>query len=176
MSQLSVFTADERALIVSLPYRVGVHISYVEDEDGEEDDTLEMKALEVCIREVAKVHGASEIIQDVSKEILASRDQWDGWSQGVFNMAPDCEKAAAIVERVLSEGEAKAYKLMVMSVAQSVAQAYGEFGMGAEDAPGFFGKLMKKFTTAPVGSQDHPENVSAAEDSAIAVIAKALDI
>ena len=93
MAKLSFFTEEDVLSIISLPYRVGMHVSYAEDEDGEEDDEREMRALEVCIREIARVHEGEELTKEIAAEILNARDNWASWSEGVFNIEPLCEKA-----------------------------------------------------------------------------------
>ncbi len=55
MTTLSIFTPEEAEEIVSLPYRVGAHVSYSEDESGELDDALEAKALVSALEHVVQV-------------------------------------------------------------------------------------------------------------------------
>jgi len=66
---------------------------------------------------------------------------------------------------------------MTLDVATSVAQAYGEFGEGADRAEGLFAKIggiVKSVVSVGADDAAHPMNVSAAEDSAISNIAAAL--
>ena len=67
---------------------------------------------------------------------------------------------------------------MLVEIATSVAQAYGEFGVEEEQDEGFFSGLMKKIAggISDGGEANHPMNVSAAEDSAIERIKNALTI
>lgn len=178
MTKLSDFSNEDAELIVSLPYRVGMHISYAEDEDGEQDDEREMQAMEACIKEVAKLHEGSEFIKEIALEVLRSKGKWGAWSQGVFNIAPSCEKAVIALKTEGSKDDVKSYIRMVIEVATAVAQAYGEFGEDPEPEKGFFGKAMSRITTGFAGmSEDdsaHPMNVSAAEGSAISNITTAL--
>ena len=174
MSQLSSFAPEDVDLIVSLPYRVGINVSHAEDEEGEQDDELEMRALEACIREVGKIHEDSPFLIEISKEIMNRKDMWPQWSQGTFNIAPDCEKVVEVLKPVVSEKELKDYKRMILEVATSVAEAYGEFG-DAQEEKGFFGALMSKVVSGFANDDNnHPMNVSAAEDTAISKIKAAL--
>ena len=175
MTELSQFTAEEIEAIVSLPYRAGIHVSYAEDEDGEKDDEHEMAALEASIIEVAKLHEGCALSQEIAKNILSSKDKWDSWTQGVFNIEPLCEKAVATLGAKANHDEVRSYVKMIIEIVTAVAQAYGEFDEDPEPEKGFFGKVMG----AIVGgiSQDdasHPMNVSAAEDDAISRIRSAL--
>lgn len=172
MTQLSQFSPEEIEVIVSLPYRAGLHVSYAEDEDGEKDDELEMRALEACIREIVKTQ--TGLTQEVADEILNRKDQWEKWSAGVFNIEPLCKTAVETVQAHASSDEVKAYIRMTLSIARAVAEAYGEFG---EEQPeqGFFGKIMGTIVERMNSDQSSdPMNVSAAEDSAISRIASAM--
>lgn len=174
MTQLSAFTPEEADIIISLPYRVGINVSHVEDEESEVDDEREMSALESCFKEIVKLHKDSEFNREVAEEILRRKSLWSKWSQGTFNVVPDCERVVRLLKPILSQDELKSYKKMVMEVATSVAQAYGEFGDTQEDK-GFFGKIMKKIVGGFANdSSGHPMNVSAAESDAISRIREAL--
>lgn len=175
MTQLSSFSSEDQGLIISLPYRAGLYVSYADDEDGERDDEMEMRAMEACLKEIAKVHEGHALTQEVAAEILGRKEDWNVWSQGVFNIEPLCEQAVLVLKEKASESEVKDYIKMVLEITTAVAQAYGEFG---EEEPevGFFGKAMGRIF-GNFGSSDdanHPMNVSAAEDGAISRISAAL--
>lgn len=172
MTQLSDFSPEEIGSIVALPYRIGLHVSYAEDEDGEKDDALEMRSLEACIREISK--NKQGLVAEIAAEVLKRKGDWERWSEGVFNIEPMCKQALLTLERKVSKDEAKAYVRMNIEVAHSVAQAYGEFGEDAPE-PGFFGKLMGTIVERMNSNElSHPMNVSAAEESAIERIKAAL--
>ncbi len=178
MTQLSVFSDEQIDLIVSVPYRIGMNVSYAEDEDGELDDEREMRALNACISEMSKNEGHSALSREIAARIIQSEERWAAWSEGVFNVAPLCEKAVLELKTEASEAEVKDYVAMCLEIASAVAQAYGEFGEGAHDERGFFGKAMGRivggFSGMSSDDAGHPMNVSAAEDSAIAEIRGAL--
>ncbi|MFP4097512.1 MAG: hypothetical protein ACLFP8_01030 [Alphaproteobacteria bacterium] len=181
MTILSSFTSEEAELIISLPYRVGMHVSYSEDEDGERDDELEMKALKTALREEAQAEDGNSVVQEIAGATLESEDKWEAWGQGVFNIEPLCERAVATLRTQASTEDVKAYVKMCLNVASSVARAYGEFGEdgAAQDnsGSGIFGRIMGEISKAVSGGgadAHHPMNVSAAEDSAIERIAQAM--
>lgn len=177
MTQLSDFSPEETALIISLPYRVGMHVSYADDEHGENDDELEMKALAACIKEVVRQHEGEPLTKEIALEILSNKDKWSNWEQGVFNIEPQCETAVSTLKIHANSSEVKDYIKMILDVASSVAQAYGEFGEGADQVQGLFGKIsgiVKSVVSVGVDDASHPMNVSAAEDTAISNIATAL--
>jgi hypothetical protein len=175
MSQLSSFPAADLDTIVSLPYRVGIHVSYAEDEDGDSDDENEMRAIHRAISSYTKRDKTEEpptFVQEVSAEILRRKAEWAKWTEGVFNIEPDCEKAIRILKPVVSDADLKAYINMVLEIAGGVARAYGEFGMPEEKPKGIMG-IVKKVLGGD-NTADQPMNVSAAEDDSIARITKAL--
>ncbi len=177
MTKLSFFTDEDVETIVSLPYRVGMHVSYAEDEEGEVDDEREMRALELCIKEIARVHEGEELTKEIASAILSSRDKWSDWSEGVFNIEPQCEKAIMALKTQAGKEEIKDYIKMTLDIASSVAQAYGEFGEEQKEK-GFFGKVIGGIVSSVAGvsadDANHPMNVSAAEDTAISNIAQSL--
>ena len=126
MTVLSDFPETEVELVVSLPYRVGLHVSYADDEEGEQDDELEMAALEACLKAVADKNDG--LVKEIALKSLSMKDKWPSWGNGVFNIEPLCKQASESVARVSSKEETKAYVKMVLEVASAVAQAYGEFG------------------------------------------------
>ncbi len=173
-TQLHVFSAEDTELIVSLPYRAALNVSYAEDEDGEQDDELEMRALETSIGAFAKQQEGSDLNKEIAAEILNSKDQWEKWSQGVFNIEPSCEKAVLALKVHATDAEIKSYIKMVVEISTTVAQAFGEFGQGAEKPKGFFNSLINNLKGMSADNESHPMNVSAAEDSAISRITQAL--
>ncbi|MDH5723299.1 MAG: hypothetical protein OEY94_08280 [Alphaproteobacteria bacterium] len=176
MTQISDFSPEDYEAIISLPYRAGLSISYAEDEEGERDDQLEMRALEASIRETAKMHGHAPLIQDIAAETLKQRERWSSWEGGVFNIEPACKSAVLALEKYANEDEVKAYRKMIIEISTSVAQAYGEFGIEEEKSEGFFGNLMQKIagSISSGGETNNPMNVSAAEDSTLERIKTAL--
>ncbi len=177
MTILSHYSPEEIEQIVSLPYRAGMNVSYAEDEDGERDDELEMQALENTIQAFATNHEGEALTKEIAAEIINRKDQWETWSQGVFNIEPACEKAINALKTHAGEAEIKDYIKMVLDISNSVAQSYGEFGEGAHAPTGFMAKIssvVKSVVSSGSGEEAHPMNVSAAEDTAISNIAKAL--
>ena len=179
MTTLSSFTPEEADLIVSLPYRVGMNVSYSEDEGGELDDALEMKALEAKLRDVSQKADDGSLVKEIADTTLDSKDKWEAWSQGVFNIEPLCEKAVVSLKTKANTDEVKGYISMCIEVAGGVAQAYGEFGDDdQEESTGIIGKIMEEISKVmpSVKGQEahHPMNISAAEDSAIERISAAL--
>ncbi len=180
MTLLSSFSLSEAELLVSLPYKVGVWVSHADDEEGERDDALEMKALETCIKAIAKLHEDQPFIKDVSRETLRQKDLWPEWTDQSFNALRDGEQAMALLAGKASQDDRKNYKAVILEIATTVAQAFGEFGSfddGDDEGSlfgGIVGKIVGGFSSLSQSDAGHPMNISPAEDSAISRLAQAL--
>lgn len=178
MSVLSEMNPEERGLLIGLPYRVGVWMSHSDDEAGQGDDIKEMNALESIIRSIARVHEQSAFVQEVARETLARKEKWETWAAHSFDILADCEKAIDILKREVGTGDAKDYRNTLLYIAETVAAAYGEFGMGAhvdeERLGGFLTKIIGRFR----GEDQEAAfmNISPAEDDALNRLKMALRI
>lgn len=175
MADIKEFSEDDFNAIVSLPYRAAIHVSYAEDEDGGQDDALEMDAMEACLKAYAK-SSDNLLCAQIAGAILDARDQWRVWEQGTFNIEPLCHNGVSALARYAREDDVRHYKKMVLSIARDVAQAYGEFGdsSGAGERKGVFGLVLDRLSGNRLESHS-PMNVSAAEDEAISRIRAAMD-
>ena len=178
MTSVSDFSASELELIASLPYKVGVFVSYADDEDGERDDEKEMAALEACIKAIAGLHEDKPFTADVMRQTLAMKTEWAGWAAQSFQVPEAASQAVALLQSRASETEQKNYKAALMEIATTVAQAYGEFGEFEDECEGglsgLIGKITGGLSKITSDDADHPMNVSAAEDSAIEQLRSAL--
>jgi hypothetical protein len=174
MTDLSVFSMAESELLVSLPYRVGVWVGHAEDEEGETDDVRESKALQSCIKQISALHDDVPFIKNLVAQTLRLRSEWPRWQAQSFNIIDDAAKAMNLLKSKATAAEAKAYRAMLMEIATAVAQAHGEFGQWGEADEGFFARVAGKLKSLSQDSDDHPMNVSAAEETAISELATVL--
>ncbi len=176
MSQLSELSPEDRGLLVGLPYRVGVWMSHSDDEAGEADDIREMKALEQIIKSIAQVHEQSAFVQEVAQQTLARREQWERWANHSFDILADCEKAAAVLKSRVNDNDRKDYCRTLVNIAETVAAAYGEFGMGADEDEGLLGGFLGKVVGKLKGeeAEDGFMNISPAENDALERLKTAL--
>lgn len=174
MSSLRDLQPEERGLVIGLMYRVGVWMSHSDDEDGETDDIKEMKALEHIIRSIASAHEESAFVQQVARETLKRKEKWQVWANHSFDILADAEKAMAILKSNVAKGDAEDYRDTIINIAEAVAAAYGEFGMGADDEnvlSGFLGKVVNKIK----GNEEADfMNISPAEQAALDRLGAAL--
>ena len=178
MTSISEFSGSELELLISLPYKVGVFVSYADDEDGERDDEKEMAALEACIKAIARLHEDKPFTAEVMQQTLAMKSEWGNWAAQSFGTPDAAGQAAALLSARASDTEQKNYKAALMEIASTVAQAYGEFGEFEDESEGglagLIGKITGGLSKLSGDDADHPMNVSAAEDSAIEQLRAAL--
>ena len=167
MTDLSAFSKSELELLVALPYKVGVWVGAAEDEEGESDDQKEAQALQGCIKAIAALHADKPFLKALAAQTLGLRSEWPRWADQSFNVLDDAEKAVTLLKGKVSSGDVKSYRGMIMEVATTVAQAYGEFGDWEDEGEGFFTRIAEKFKSLSQDNKDHPMNVSAAEETAI---------
>ncbi len=179
MASLSMFSSDEQEIIVSLPYKVGVYVSHAEDEEGEMDDEREMRALEHCLKSIARLHEDKPFIQEVAKQTLSRKGDWARWTDQSFHALKQAEQISDVMFRTLGKQGFKQYRALVMEVAGAVARAYGEFGdWDDEESEGFFKNVINTvvtgFSNLSQDDKNHPMNVSPAEEGALSDLSKAL--
>lgn len=176
MSVLSEMNPEERGLLIGLPYRVGVWMSHSDDEGGDEDDIKELKTLENVIKSIAKAHEESSFVQEVAQETLKRKEKWETWAAHSFDILADCEHAVALLKRTVNEDDFKDYCKTVLHIAEAVAAAYGEFGMGAEEEESRFGSFLNKVVGKFKGEEAEIDfmNISPAEEDALERLRTAL--
>lgn len=177
MSELSNFSSEEQELIVSLFYRAGIYVSHAEDEDGEHDDEMEMKALNRVIRALAKNESKSVFLQSVAQAALDKQDKWDEWTNSYFEIEKDCQQVVEILHGTLSKVDFNRYRMSLVKIGEIVASAYGEFGDDMEEEEeGFFSSLVDKMTGGIKSAQDEDAflNITPAETEAISNVKRAL--
>lgn len=177
MTSLNDFSDEERTLLISLPYKVGVWVSHSDDAEGEQDDELEMESLEKIIAEVSKHHEDMPFVHQIARGTLSAREHWPIWANNSFHVLDECAKAIALLNARVEERAVNNYRKTLLEIAHTVAEAWGEFGGGLEEEPeGGFGALVGKISGLFSKDDDtnHAMNISAAEDSSIAQLAAVL--
>ena len=171
MSSLNDFLDEERALIVSIPVRVGYWISHIDDVEGtQRDDGKEQLALERALKLIVSRTADGRFINDVAEYALASKAEWAAWRDRADTVLADLPRALRLIKDRLPAKDLKDYQSAVYRVAGVVAQAASEDG--AEDdisrevmGAGLVTRLLDRLSVKT--DMSVPENISAAEKAAL---------
>ena len=170
MAGLSDFTSEERSLLVSIPYRVGMWVSDVEeDEDIGMDNKRERQALELAISRMAKAHRKMPFAAAVMNDIQNAKSHWQSWNMQAdeASVMSDLQQALVLCHDKVSASEVKQYKQAVWQIGMIVAQAYGEqIDPDNEMHVDRFFAWIGSFVSAPKLKKT-PENMSQAEKTAL---------
>jgi hypothetical protein len=177
MSFFKELNAEERDLIISLPYRVGHWISQVDDmEKTKRDDKWEKAALDQAIRKIARQNAANSLTRAVMTEVDNNRMHWQQWATKCEDevLFSDIGLALDLVRLKIHPKALPQYKKVLWYMALVVAQAFGE-----DDDPDqemhinhLFADLKKMLFATPLGK--NPENISDIEKTALKKLRAAL--
>ncbi|MCC6597736.1 MAG: hypothetical protein IT559_02985 [Alphaproteobacteria bacterium] len=128
MSILEDFIPEQKELLVSLPYRVGLFVSQSDRSGGAEAQAIELQALASIIHGFSQDVFGSEFLQYVMGEVLARQSGWQSWAEEMDHVPRQCRQAREILATRLDEKEIKAYTTRLMEIAEAVALAFCEYG------------------------------------------------
>jgi len=167
---MSELTPQDKTIMISLPYRVGIWISQVDDvENRKMDDKKEEKVLEIAIQKMAQSHRKMPFAANIMKQIENSKGQWKNWKalSDEKTVLADLETVITKCETSLKPDQVKQYKQAVWQTGILVAQAYDEsFDPDGEMHVNHFAEWVGSFFSAPK-LQKAPENMSEKEKSAL---------
>ncbi len=127
MSFLDDLPPDQKELIISLPYRVGVWISHSDDIGGAAADDEEIKALANIIDGFTRDVFGSEAVQHIMMGTVSRKDMWPEWAANVGNVNQDCQQAIDILNECVDEKEVNAFRQRLLEIAETVALAFREY-------------------------------------------------
>ena len=128
MNFLDQLLPDQRDLLVSLPYRVGLYVSQSDTSGGNESDEAEMQALSSIITAYSQEVFGAETVQYVVGETVQRKSEWKGWSKDLEMLEGECHKAIDILSEAVDEKEVSAFKRSLLEIGESVALAFREYG------------------------------------------------
>lgn len=177
MAYLEHFSAEERLLIVSIPYRAGLWISQSDTTGNPGAAFNERKALENAIAKVASGMFRSAFTHEVMSELWAQKADWQSWETKQDKVLEDAAAASRTVDSRLNRRDLDAYRATIMHIAVEVAKAFRE----APGKPSFImdrlilakrwlGSALKGDKYDPVAIM----NISKMEDKALEKLAQAL--
>ncbi len=167
---MSNLSPTDKALMVSLPYRVGIWISQIDDiENRKMDDKREEAVLEVAIEKMAQSHRKMPFAANIMSQVQKSKNNWKQWKtiSDEKTVLADLENILDKSETVLKPDQVKQYKQAVWQTGILVAQAYDEnHDPDGEMHINHFAEWVGSFFSAPK-LRKAPENMSEKEKSAL---------
>lgn len=160
---------NDRAMMVALPYRIGLFVSHADTTGGWEAQEREMQTLTTILRSYAEDFCKSPFAQGLLLQTLAQRTEWVRWSQGLDHVPGECVAAMYDLRGVLDAKEIKSFQGQMMDIAFAVAQAFREEHKNNMPKGSWLGRLLGQENRAA------HENVSTAEREALSRLADALD-
>lgn len=128
MSFLDDLTAEQRDLLVRLPYRVGLKVSQSDDTGGDQSDEEELRALESLITAYSQEVFGAETVQFIVSETVSRKKEWAGWSHNLDTVEAECHQAIDLLATCVDEKEVSAFKNHLIEIGESVALAFREYG------------------------------------------------
>lgn len=170
-SQLS--PDDEKAL-VSLPYRVGLYISYADVTGGWDAQEKELQSLTGILREFSEDFYKTEFSQKVLMECLKHRSAWPSLSHNINGVPDQLSEMLKTLSAFLDESERGLFLDVLMDIGIAVAMAFRESGEGAEPHRPLVRELLGRLSGALIHKNplDHI-NISDTERAALLRLADA---
>jgi hypothetical protein len=173
MIPLKNLQEDDQEIIVSLPYRVGVWMSRVDNlKNTGRDEALEERALVAVLETLAKSKKKIPFAGAVVAETLRQKRQWIVWRTRK-NFMDDLGRGLQAMEKTLPADDVLQYKRALFHVAKVVAQAFGETRDHHKEA--LLSEIIEKISdrfSDPL--EKNPENVSPVEKAALQKLKEAL--
>lgn len=183
MSFLDNLSEQDRTLLVSLPFRVGLYVSQSDQSGGDDSDEAEMLALSSIITAYSQEVFGAETVQYVISETVRRKSEWEKWSKSLDTVESECHQAIDILSNVVDEKEVSAFRRHLVEIGESVALAFREYGAStplADKIKIFIVYMLAKMQAAKKGENymqwEQFINISLDERKALQLIAGALNI
>ena len=176
MSAPVKLTSEEKYLIVTLPLRVGIKVSTVDDEGDELGaDVKELNVIKKTVERSEKIHRASILVGYVARK----SKKINLGDLAVGDLCGDAKKVNDIIKKFYTEDDVTSYKKMLVEVGTSVARAYREEGLVWDDnEAGKFDEFTSKvsnFFGSIINRERHLDmNISPSEDEVITDVVLAM--
>ena len=124
---LDSLMTEQRDMIVSLPYRVGLMIGEVDDTGGDESSEIEGQVLHNLLMGFSRDVFGAETMTYVIRETVQRKDEWANWSQNLDQVPEECAHAVDILSQYVDPKEVSAFTNYLLEIAESVAMAFREY-------------------------------------------------
>ena len=126
MSFLENLSKEDRELVASLPYRVGLLVSQTDGRGGSVSDVQEIQALSNIIHAYSGEKFSCETVQYIINETIQREDIWPKWAAEPGDVEGDCEKGVELLRPHVDEKELSGFKTHLMEIGETVALAFRE--------------------------------------------------
>lgn len=126
MSMLDDLTANEKQVVIALPYRIGLWVSQSDASGGKDSRQEEIKTLCNIIHGFAQEVFGSELLQHIMMATLEAQDRWDRWGSNIDSVPDECRQALSILGKHVDAKDLNAYVVRLMEIAEAVALAFRE--------------------------------------------------
>jgi hypothetical protein len=116
---------DEVALI-SLPYRIGLYLSYSDTTGGWDAQEAELVTLAGILREFSEDFCKTEFTQITLMNCLKNRSDWPAWSQNIGTVPEDISRVIGVLTAMFMPKELDSFKEAMVEIAVAVAMAFRE--------------------------------------------------
>lgn len=124
---LESLTPQQREIIVSLPYRVGLLVSHSDQSGGQAAQQQELDTLANMMEGFTQQVFGSELLQHVMAGTMDGRTEWTRWGEAFDSVYDDCATAVEILYGLTDDKEVGAYRTRLLEIGESVAMAFREF-------------------------------------------------
>lgn len=163
---------------MSLPYRIGLYVSYADITGGWEAQEAEQQSLANILRQYSEDFCKTEFTQTVLMEALNRRHEWPSWGRGIDNLPKETGHIVNVLMPLLGEKQMHGFKEVLVDIAISVAMAFQEERdsaslpkAGHKNGAGFLSLFKKR--KPDNGLLDHV-HISAAERQALRRVCDAM--
>lgn len=129
MAFLEQFADDDRTMIVSLPYRVGLWLSTVDNTGGRGSQSQELDSLEKIIGNPRPGMFRSAFVHEVMGEVVARKKEWPRWAEQTENVLSDCRRVQLVLNGKVTPRDGDAYRENLVLIGSEVAAAFREADM-----------------------------------------------
>jgi hypothetical protein len=172
-SQLS---PDDEKILIALPYRVGLYVSFSDVTGGWEAQERELQSLTGILREFSEDFYKTEFAQKVLRECLQSRSQWPSLSQSVDGVPLEADRMIRMLGPMFIPEELNQFKDVLMDIALSVAMAFREDDDGNQEQDRPIVREILSRLGSILSEKDPLDhiNISESERRAITMLARAI--
>lgn len=167
-------TQAQADVIISLPYRAGVYVSYSDISGGWDAQEKELQALTGILRAYSEDFCREGLAQKVLMDCLCARGQWPAWSKGIDALPTQAAESMALLAPHFAPEELEQFKEVLVEIALAVAMAFREEAPDDGTTPGFVDILRRIISRPPAEDPLGHENISETEKTALHALCRAL--